>query len=97
MKRILTIIREPFLDRIPSLKTLLLDLCENGCEVILVTSRSKRFGPLTTVHANLRVITIDERSRKLDVPTTFKLLLKSMAVLLRKKIDCVIGGDAWGM
>lgn len=42
------------------------------------------------------MITIDERSRKLDVPTTFKLLLKSMAVLLRKKIDCVIGGDAWG-
>ncbi len=96
MKRILTIIKEPFLDRIPSLKTLLLDLCNHDCEIILLTSRSKRFSGLSTEHKNLKVITIEERSRKFEIPTTLKILMKTCAVFFENKFDSVIGGDAWG-
>lgn len=96
MKKILTIVKEPFLDRIPSLKTLILDLCEKDCMVTLLTSRSKRFSGLSTSHKNLKVVTIDERSKKFESPTTFKILMKSLSVLLANKFDYIIGGDAWG-
>ncbi len=96
MKEILVILKEPFLDRIPSLKTLILYLCDNNCHITLLTSSSKRFSGLTTEHNNLKVVTIDERSSKLEAPTTLKILLKYMSVMSRKRFDCVIGGDAWG-
>lgn len=96
MKEILIILKEPFLDRIPSLKTLILYLCENNCHVTLLTSRSKRFSGLSTEHKNLKVVTIDERSRKFEAPTTVKILAKSFSVIFGNKFDCVIGGDAWG-
>lgn len=96
MKEILVILKEPFLDRIPSLKTLLLYFCDNDCKVTLVTSRSNRFSGLSTSHANLTVCSINERTQKIEAPTTIKLILKVASILVCKHYDLIIGGDTWG-
>lgn len=96
MKNVLVILKEPFLDRIPSLKTLLLYLCDLGVNVTVLTSKSNRFGTLTTVHPNLDVVCVKERLSKFELPTTAKLALKSITYLITHRIDAIIGGDLWG-
>ena len=41
MKNILLVLREPFLDRIPSLKSLLWFLANKGYKITIITSESK--------------------------------------------------------
>lgn len=96
MKNILVILKEPFLDRIPSLKTLVLFLCDKGLKVTILTSSSKRFGAFSTEHTNLEIISIRERTHKHELPTTLKLALKTIRYLISHKIDTIIGGDLWG-
>ena len=95
MGHILLILKEPFLDRIPSLKTLILNLCENN-HVTIITTKSHRFEPLTTTHAHIRSIYVRERSSKFELPTTIKLTLKVLSFLLSNKPEAIIGGDLWG-
>lgn len=98
MKRahILLILKEPFLDRIPSLKTLTWSLLNRGYKITLITSETDKFTLLSFKHENLRIMKVSQRSKRLELPTTIKLLLKTFSFVIFHKVDFIIGGDAIG-
>lgn len=96
MKHLLLILKEPFLDRIPSLKTLIWYLLNQGFQITLITSESDKFTLLSFEHKNLRIIKVKQRTKKFEFPTTVKLFFKTIQFVLKEKIDYIIGGDAIG-
>lgn len=96
MKHILLILKEPFLDRIPSLKTLVWHLLNQGYRITLITSETEKFTLLSFEHENLRIMKVRQRSKSLELPTTIKLLLKTFSFVIFHKVNFIIGGDAIG-
>ena len=96
MSRILLILKEPFLDRIPSLKTLVWSFLNRNDHITLITSESKFFTLISFQHKNLRVIKVKQRSRKIEISTSIKLFISTFNYLLFNSVDYVIGGDALG-
>lgn len=96
MKHILLILKEPFLDRIPSLKTLIWYLLNKDYKITLITSESERFTLLSFKHENLRILTVCQRRKRLELPTAIKLLLKTFSFVIFHKVDFLFGGDAIG-
>lgn len=96
VKTFLVIIKEPFLDRIPSLKTLLMFLAEKGNTVNILTSVSDKFILNTFSHKNISFIKVKQRTKKFELPTFIKLSIRAFAFLLTNKINMTIGGDAIG-
>ena len=96
MKKILVILKEPFLDRIPSLKTLLFYLADKGHHITLITSKSKRFGGLTDNHIRLETFYVTEREKRFELPTVVKLATCALSYAAKHKFDIILGGDAWG-
>ncbi|MCM1138979.1 MAG: hypothetical protein NC453_10465 [Muribaculum sp.] len=94
--KILLILKEPFLDRIPSLKTLVLHLASSGHKITLLTSKSSYFPAFTTTHPNLTVNYVKERTAKLELPTTVKLMTAAVRAKILNHYDLIIGGDLWG-
>jgi len=71
-------------------------LADMGNMVTLITSRSSRFGGLSSSHKNLNVIYVDERTKKFEAPTVVKLFIKSIRFACFNNVDLMIGGDLWG-
>ncbi len=96
MKHLLLILRDPFLDKIPNLKTLIWHLLNNGYQITLITSETDRYPALSFDHKKLRVIKVKQRSKKFELPTSVKLFLKTIQTVLKSKVNYLIGGDAYG-
>lgn len=96
VKTFLVIIKEPFLDRIPSLKTLLMFLAEKGNTVNILTSVSEKFILNTFSHKNISFIKVRQRTKKIELPTFIKLSIRAFSFLLTNKVNFIIGGDAIG-
>lgn len=96
MKHLLLILKEPFLDRIPSLKTLIWYLLNHGFQITLITSESDRFTLLSFEHKKLKIIKVKQRTSRFEFPTTVKLFFLTIRFVLKKKVDYLIGGDAIG-
>lgn len=96
MKHILLVLREPFLDRIPSLKTLVWFLLNHNHRITLITSESNKFILLSFDHENLQIIKVKQRSKRFESPTTLKLLWKTLSFVLTRRVDYLMGGDAIG-
>lgn len=96
MKHILLILKEPFLDRIPSLKTLILFLLNQGYYITLITSQSSRFTLISFTHENLKIVKVKQRTKKIEPPTTIKLVRKTFWMALRHRFDYIMGGDSIG-
>lgn len=96
MKHILLILKEPFLDRIPSLKTLIWFLLNHNYKISLITSESKQFTLLSFEHENLSIIKVKQRTRRFELPTSVKLIWKVFVFVIKGKIEYIIGGDAVG-
>ena len=93
MKHILLVLREPFLDRIPSLKTLVWFLLNHNHRITLITSESNKFILLSFDHENLQIIKVKQRSKRFESPTTLKLLWKTLSFVLTRRVDYLMGGD----
>ena len=85
MKHLLLILKEPFLDRIPSLKTLIWYLLNHGFQITLITSESDRFTLLSFEHKNLKIIKVKQRTRKFEFPTTVKLFFFNNPICFKKE------------
>lgn len=96
MKRIILIIKEPFIDRIPSLKTLIWYLSKNGFHITILTSCDPNFPAPSFDNENIEVKKVNQRRRKLEMPTFLKIILLSIKQILFSKPSFVIGGDAYG-
>ena len=96
MKNLLLIIREPFIDRIPSLKTFIWFLLQNNINITVITSKSDKFPLISISHKNLTIKYVKERSKIIETPTFLKLIFKTYLNLINSKIDYILGGDAYG-
>lgn len=97
MKKITVVLQSPFLDRIPSLKTLLIYLSQKGYNVKVISSRAKRF-PISDISgiANVRQVLVKQREHKLEFPTKVKLLFCTLIDLIFTRSQYYIGGDDGG-
>ena len=96
MKNILLVLREPFLDRIPSLKSLLWFLANKGYKITIITSESKNFTLMSFNHDKIRVLKVKQRRHMLELPTSVKIVLRSILYIAFNRIDFIIGGDMIG-
>jgi glycosyltransferase involved in cell wall biosynthesis len=54
------------------------------------------FGQTSISHPNIKVITVKARSKKLELPTFIKLIIKSVSTSICHSYDYIMGGDAFG-
>lgn len=92
--KITILLRAPFLERIPSLKTLVVDLAKKGNEIEIISSKDDKY-PLPDLgeYPNVRMTLVKQRSSKLELPTSVKLLKAILRSVIFHKSDCYIGGD----
>lgn len=91
------VLQSPFLDRIPSLKTLVVYLAKQGHNIKVITSVSPVF-PVSDLSMcpNVKQILVKQRKRKFELPTKVKLLLCLLKDLMLNRSDIYIGGDDGG-
>lgn len=97
MKKITIVLQSPFLDRIPSLKTLIVYLSNKGHNVKVISSVSPTF-PVSdfSMAPGVIQILVKQRQRQFDFPTKVKLLFTCLKDLLFRPSDVYIGGDDGG-
>jgi hypothetical protein len=69
--RIVILIREPFLDKIPNLKTLIWNLAQAGNEILIISSKDDKYPAPSFTHPLIDLILLSERSKFLE----YQLLL----------------------
>ncbi len=67
--KILIIHKEPIIDRIPNLKSFIVYASNYGHKITILTTKNKVYSEPTFLTSNIKYITVEERSRKLQVPT----------------------------
>ena len=65
--------REPIVDRVPNLKSMMLYALEQGHEVLLITTKNPKFPEALLEHERAKTVSLSERSRKLELPSTLKI------------------------
>nr|WP_315164763.1 hypothetical protein [uncultured Flavobacterium sp.] len=67
--KILIIHKEPIIDRIPNLKSFIVSASDFGHKITIITTKNKVYSKPTFLTSNIKHITVEERSRKLQIPT----------------------------
>ena len=95
--KITLLLRVPFLDKIPSLKTLIAYLACKGVEINIISTVDGKY-PISDFkeYPNIKMTLVKQRTKKFDLPTSIKLLLVALKSILFHKSDFYIGGDAMG-
>jgi glycosyltransferase involved in cell wall biosynthesis len=91
---IFCIIREPFIDKIPSLKTLIWSLSEKK-EIYLISSTEDKYPAPSFSNRNIYIISVKKRLNRFELPTTVKLCWTFLKVYFQKKPEICIGGDVY--
>jgi hypothetical protein len=94
--KIIVLIREPFLDKIPSLKTLIWHLAQAENEIVIITSKDYKYPTPSFRHPLIRIISVNKRSKFLELPTIVKLGCQFLKVYYKWNNKISIGGDAFG-
>ena len=94
---ITVVLQSPFLDRIPSLKTLIIYLSKRGHDIKVISSVSPIF-PVSDLSmcTNVKQILVKQREHKFELPTKIKLLLYLLKDLFLYRSTIYIGGDGGG-
>ena len=95
--KITLLLRVPFLDKIPSLKALIIDLACKGVEINIISTIDYKY-PTSDFkeYANVKMTLVKQRTKKIGLPTSVKLLYAILKSLLFNKSDFYIGGDCMG-
>jgi hypothetical protein len=94
--KVLLLIKEPFIDRIPNLKSLLIFLSNEGDTIKIITTKSKIFPEPTFLNDNIKYYAIKERESILGIPTYLKLYLYSFLTILftKKTTQIILAGQS---
>lgn len=92
-RNIVILLRVPFLDKIPSLKTLIIYLSKQGYYITIVSSYSELYPQFDSQLDNVDICLVKQRNKIVEVPTSMKLLLKSIFIWCKKRPKFFIGGD----
>ncbi len=102
MDKILLVIKEPYLDKIPSLMSLLRYFSLKGVGVTILSVVADEY-PLPSFdgYPNVTFLKIGQKRMKFSLPTSFRLLFGALrhivTVLSReKRYDCIIGSGSHG-
>lgn len=92
-KKIIVVLKVPFLDKIPSLKSLLDFLSKNGFAVTVISASSPNYPITESSYANIRFKLVKQRTKKYELPTSAKLLWEIIKVRFSNEHILFIGGD----
>lgn len=94
---ITVVLQSPFLDRIPSLKTMIIYLSQQGHQIKVISSTNPIY-PISdlSVFTNVKQILVRQRENKFELPTKIKLLLSVLKDFLFNRSDIYMGGDDGG-
>lgn len=90
---IILLLRVPFLEKIPSLKTMVLYFAEQGFNIKIISSYDKQYPMFGNTHRNIKYSLVKKRTRKFGIPTSLKLIYKFLLEYFSHKPACIIGGD----
>lgn len=92
--KVTLLIRVPFLDKIPSLKTLIVDFAKRGVEITIISAINENY-PVSDFSdfPNVKMVLVKQRTKKFELPTSAKLLLATIKNILFSKSNYYIGGD----
>ncbi len=93
-REILLLLRVPFLDRIPSLKTLIVFLSKQGFRITIVSSYNTIYPTLDFQSDKISVKLVKERRNQWGLPTSVKLIATCFNYYIRRKTKYIIGGDS---
>lgn len=95
--KVTVLIRVPFLDKIPSLKTLVIYLARKGVRVNIISAKSENY-PVSdfSEFPNIKMTLVNQRTKKFELPTSVKLLLAVLMDCLFSRADYYMGGDNTG-
>lgn len=92
--KITILLRVPFLDKIPNLKTLIIFLANKGYDIEIISTKSANYPiPDLTDFPNIKLKLVNQRTKKMGIPTSVKLLYVVMISILFHKSNVYIGGD----
>ncbi len=92
--KVTILLRSPFLEKIPSLKTLVINFAQRGVDVEIISSKDNKYPvPDFKDFSNIKMTLIRQRSKKMEAPTSLKLLQAVLRSILYHKSDYYIGGD----
>lgn len=91
--RIILLLRVPFIDKIPSLKTLVVYLASKGYLITIISSFSGQYPSLVFKSENINVILVSERKHRLETPTSIKLFFTCLIHIIKQRPTWLIAGD----
>lgn len=92
--KITILLRVPFLDKIPNLKTLVIALANRGIEIEIISSRDEKYlNSDFAEYPNIKLKLVESRKKKVELPTSLKLLFSVLRSIIFSKSDYYIGGD----
>lgn len=95
--KLIVIHKEPFMDRVPNLKSFILYAAQNNHEILLLTTKSRKFPEPSFLSGNIRYIAIRERTRLFQLPTFIRFNLLCISVLISmmfKKYKLILAGHS---
>lgn len=92
--KISIVLRSPFLDRIPSLKNLVIYLANKGTRVKVISTYDSDYPQSKFFSDNIIVKTNNVRKNKLQIPTMVGLTCNVVRDIIFDKSDIYIGGDS---
>ncbi len=92
-KNIVVLLRSPFLDKIPSLKNLIVFLSQKGYTITIVSSSDNCYVTFDYESSNIVLKLVKTRKHKLELPTSIKLILVLFKIMILKRPIFYIGGD----
>lgn len=92
-RNIVVLLRVPFLDKIPSLKTLIIYLSKRGYYITIISSYNEKYPQFDFQLDNVSIYLVKQRRKTFEIPTSIKLLLKSVFIWCRMHPKFFIGGD----
>ena len=92
-RKIIILVRVPFIDKIPSLKALIVYFAKHGVQVTIISSYNERYPTFDFQSNNINVELVKERNSKYGLPTSLKMLLKCVKKYITNRPNAIIGGD----
>nr|CRH06524.1 Protein of unknown function [Candidatus Magnetococcus massalia] len=95
-KRVVGLIREPFIEKIPSARILVEHLAAIEMEVTIVTGVNCSYPEPSFGNGKIRFLKVKENNRRWQLPTSLKLFFSALRSCFRTKPDFILGIGLYG-
>jgi hypothetical protein len=76
--------KEPIIDRIPNLKSFIVYASDKGHKITIVTTKNETYPKPSFLTSNIKYLTVEERSRKLQIPTFIRFYTLCFVIMTTK-------------